>query len=161
MRRMLFPLMIVVALLTGGVSAHADEIGGGVSDGKTVGFTYAHWSAGPLTDADNHHIDHYCNFTINGVGNTVVIVLVAEATAGPHLVAVSTGIYCELVDSNNNVVCSLAQALPGTHVSYATSCGIVENRGPYTVCTIGTGQWNDTHLYTTAPKRCQAPNLPV
>jgi hypothetical protein len=165
MRRLLLPLAIAAALVGGALPAHAGEpvqtFSFGLNDGKTAGFTSGAWRTDDgLTDPENHHIDTYCNFTINGVGNSVVITLVAQATATAHLTAVSTGIYCELRDGSNNVVFSIAHALPGVHVTWAGTSGLVTNNGPYTVCSRGTGQWDDTHLLTT-PLSCQVPNLPI
>lgn len=167
MRKALLALAVAGSLVSTTAPAHAaggTEIFAFGANSGSVGFTVAAWSTDPLLDRNHHQITHYCNFFITGIGNTIVITIVANATAGPHVVAVSTGIYCEVRDRNGAVAHSAGTSLPGVDAAIVLPSGILTNNGPYTVCSQGTGQWNDTpnpsHLYATS-MRCQDPNLPV
>lgn len=124
------------------------------------GFTTQAWASDDLTNPNNHQVSDYCNFSINGVGNSVTITITAKATATAHAVPVSTGIYCDVRDQNGVIVHSAALALPGSAASVVSPSGLVFNNGPYRVCSSGSGQWSDTHLFAT-PLRCQYPNLPI
>lgn len=165
MRKAFLALAVVGSVLFMGTSAHATTQAGvtifaaGLNNGS-AGFGAAAWSAEPLTDPMNHQIAPDCTFLINGVGNTVTLTIIANATAGAHAVAVSTGIYCEIRNQAGTVVHSAALALPGVHAAVVSTSPLITNNGPHTVCFRGTGQWTDTHLHST-PLYCQSPNLPI
>ncbi|HEV2891036.1 MAG TPA: hypothetical protein VGX28_11745 [Frankiaceae bacterium] len=163
MKKSALALSTIGLVLAAGTPAHAAgdiELYAFGANTGTQGFTTQARTSSTLTDPNNHQISDYCNFSVNGVGNSIVITIVAEAHAVAHATPVSTGIYCEVRDRTGTVVHVAAQALPGDVATVVSPSALLLNNGPYTVCSRGSGQWNDTHLYAT-PLRCQSPNLPV